>query len=194
MACNFHAAMRCRLTAPLPPLLVAFTVALSAAAPAVAQRSDRSQPMTIEADRQSTVDLAKRVVVFVGNVVITQGSLRITAERVEVRETPEGWRSAVALGEAGRAATFRQKRDGVDEVIEGRADRIDYDGRADTVRLAGNALLRRLRGGAPADEVTGALITYDNVNETFSVSAGDGGGRVRAILTPRESAPAGSRP
>jgi lipopolysaccharide export system protein LptA len=194
MACNFHAAMRCRLTAPLPALLVALTVALSTAAPAVAQRSDRSQPMTIEADRQSTVDLAKRIVVFVGNVVITQGSLRITAERVEVRESPEGWRSAVAFGEAGRPATFRQKRDGVDEVIEGRADRLDYDGRADTVRLAGNALLRRLRGAAPADEVTGALITYDNVNETFSVSAGEGGGRVRAILTPRESAPAGSRP
>ena len=190
MVCNFHAAMRRRLI----PVLSLLLAALTAAAPSAAQRGDRSQPMTIEADRQSTVDLARKVVVFVGNVVITQGSLRITAERVEVRETPEGWRSALAVGDAARAATFRQKRDGVDEVIEGRADRIEYDSRVDTVRLTGNALLRRLRGEAPADEVSGALITYDNVNETFSVTGGEGGGRVRAILTPREQAQPGSRP
>jgi len=185
--------MRRRPRPALPALPVALLIAASVAGPAAAQRSDRSQPMTIEAERQSTVDLAKKVVVFVGNVVITQGSLRITAERVEVRETPEGWRSALAVGEAGRPATFRQKRDGLDEVIDGRADRIEYDGRVDTVRLVGNALLRRLRGSVPADEVSGALITYDNVNETFSVGGGDGG-RVRAILTPREQAQPGSRP
>lgn len=194
MPCNFYAAMRRLRPVLLCAHLLALLIAVPAVGPAAAQRGDRNQPMTIEAERQSTVDLAKKVVVFVGNVVITQGSLRITAERVEVRETPEGWRSALALGDAGRPATFRHKRDGVDEVIEGRANRIEYDSRIDTVRLLGDALLRRLRGGAPADEVSGALITYDNIHETFSVSGNDGGGRVRAILTPRETAPAGSRP
>jgi lipopolysaccharide export system protein LptA len=187
MACNFRAAMH---RSPLRSLLVnAFVLASAALGGAVpvahAERGDRSQPLTIEADKSSTVDLARQVVVFQGNVVITQGTMRIEADRVEVRETPEGWRSALATGTAAQAARFRQKRDGVDETIEGQAQRIEYDGRADTVRLTGNAVMRRLRGTAPADEVTGQSITYDNVNELFSVSGGNSQGRVRAVLTPQ---------
>ena len=43
-----------------------------------------------------------------------------------------------------------------------------------------------------ADEITGNLITYDNIAEVFSVAGGaaatpaNPGGRVRAVLTPRE--------
>ncbi len=182
----------------MPRHLTLVVAAVAAAAvlggAAHAERADRSQPLNIEADKQSTVDLAKRVVVFVGNVVITQGSMRITADRVEVRETAEGFRSAVATGSSTQPATFRQKRDGVDEVIEGRAERIEYDSRVDTVRLSGAATLRRLRGATPADEVSGQLITYDNANEAFNVTGGDGGGRVRAVLTPRQDAAPASRP
>jgi lipopolysaccharide export system protein LptA len=166
-----------------PTIAAAVLAALLAPATgAWAQRADRSQPLTIEADKSSTVDLAKQVVVFTGNVVITQGSMRIQADRVEVRESPEGWRSALATG---TPAKFRQKRDGVDETIEGQAARIEYEGRIDTVRLSGGAVLRRLRGTTPTDEVSGELITYDNANELFSASAGGADGRVRAVLTPQ---------
>lgn len=174
-------------TAPVAVLLAA----LLGTPPASAEKVDRSLPLTIEADKSSTVDLAKQVVVFLGNVVITQGTMRIEADRVEVREMPEGWRSAVATGTPTQPATFRQKRDGVDETIDGRAQRIEYDGRADTVRLSGDAVMRRLRAGAPADEVSGALITYDNARELFSVAGSGSDSRVRAVLTPRpEPAPA----
>ena len=36
-------------------------------------------------------------------------------------------------------ASFRQKRDGVDETVEGVAERIEFDARTDTLRLVGNA-------------------------------------------------------
>lgn len=196
MDCNFRAEMR-SLPLALPVLLPAVAiVALLGADAARAERADRSQPLTIEADRSSTVDLARRVVVFNGNVVITQGTMRIEADRVEVSETTDGFRSATATGSAGKPATFRQKRDGVDETIEGRAERIDYDSRADTVRLTGSAMMRRLRGSTPADEVTGQLITYDNVAQLFSVngSAAGGSGRIRAVLTPPPRADAASAP
>lgn len=178
----------------LPPLRLfrvssVLLAALLAASAVWAQKADRSLPLTIEADKSSTVDLAKQVVVFLGNVVITQGTMRIEADRVEVRESPEGWRSAVATGTSAQPATFRQKRDGVDETIEGRAQRIEYDGRVETVRLSGNAMMRRLRGNTPADEVSGPLITYDSVNELFSVAGAGAEGRVRAVLTPRPEAP-----
>ncbi|MCV5857311.1 hypothetical protein OFN53_42485, partial [Escherichia coli] len=67
----------------------------------------------------------------------------------------------------GQSAYFRQKRDAVDEYIEGEGQRIEYDGRTDTVRLVGQAVVRRYRGTTLADEVKGQTITYDNLAETF---------------------------
>lgn len=184
MACKFCAAMPPR---SLTPLLLG---ALVASAPSWAERADRSKPLTIEADQPSSVDLIRQVVVFNGNVVVAQGTMAIRAERVEVRERPDGHRSASALGSAGKPATFRQKRDGVDEFIEGRADRIEYDSRGDVVRFVGTAQVRRLRGSTPADEISGELITYDNGSETFSVQGAAAGasapaGRVRVVITPK---------
>jgi lipopolysaccharide export system protein LptA len=201
MACKFCAAMRLRL-APLvmPPLIAALALA-----PAWAEKADRGKPLTIEADQPGTLDLIKQVVVFNGNVVVAQGTMAIRAERVEVRERPDGHRSATALGMAGKPASFRQKREGVDEFIEGQAERIEYDSRGDVVRFAGGAQVRRLRSGTPADEITGNLITYDNGNETFSVqgapapaggASAPGSGRVRVVITPKPdaAAPAASAP
>lgn len=195
MVCKFHAVMPYRLA----HTLLAALLLTAAAAPTQAEKADRSKPLTIEADQPSSLDLINQVVVFNGNVVMAQGTMTIRADRVEVRERADGHRSAVALGSPGRPATFRQKRDGLDETIEGQAQRVEYDSRGDVVRFAGNAQVRRLRGGQPADEISGSLITYDNGNETFSVAgaapdaAGNGAsgaGRVRVVITPRPDAAA----
>jgi lipopolysaccharide export system protein LptA len=188
------------MTAPISPRLsprgsvaIAALLALWLAGPAQAEKADRAKPLNVAADRQGTVDLLKQVVVFSGNVIITKGTIVIKADRVEVRETPDGYRTAVAIGGTTRPATFRQKRDGVDEYIDGQAERLEYDDKADTIRFVNNAIVRRLRGAAIGDEITGSLITYDNTTEVFSVSGGStanaspgGSGRVRAVLTPRE--------
>jgi len=168
-----------------------------ALAPVQAERADRGKPLTIEADQPGTVDLLKQVLVFNGNVVVAQGTMTIRAGSVEVRERPDGHRSATALGSAAKPAVFRQKRDGVDETIEGSAERIEYDSRGDVVRFSGTAQVRRLRGTTPADEISGSVITYDNGNETFSVAGAQtvpgaasapGNGRVRVVITPRPDA------
>lgn len=168
-------------------------LACALAPQASAEKADRGKPLNVEADQPSRLDMLNQVVVFNGNVVVTKGTMTMRADRIEVRETPDGHHLATAIGSAARPATFRQKRDGVDEYIEGQADRLEYDGRADTVRFVGNAQVRRLRGAAVADEVSGALITYDNTAEVFSVAGGaaspaNPGGRVRAVLVPREAA------
>jgi len=187
--------------------LVLSLAALLVAPLAQAEKADRNKPMVIEANQPGTLDIARQVVVFAGSVVIAQGTLSIRAERVEVRERPDGYRSATALGTPGKPASFRQKRDAVDEFVEGSAERIEFDSRGDVVRFVGAAQVRRLRGAATADEITGSVITYDNGNETFSVQGGapaaagasaPSTGRVRVVLTPRPdaaSAPAsGAKP
>ena len=157
----------------------AFAVSLAAACvvlPAHAERSDRLKPLNVEADQSGRVDLQNQVVVFTGNVVVSKGTMVIRASRIEVRQLPNGYDTATAFGAPGKPATFRQKRDGVDEFIDGEAD----------------AAVRRLRGATVADEITGNLVTYDATTEVFSVSGGatttaaNPGGRVRAVLTPRE--------
>jgi lipopolysaccharide export system protein LptA len=177
-------------------------LALALTVPAWADKSDRSKPLTMESDKPCTVDLAKQISVCSGNVVIAQGTLQIRAERIELRETPDGYRSATAIGSAGKPASYRQRRDGTQsEQVEGLADRIEYDGKADAIRFVGNASVRRLRAGVVADEIQGSQIVWDNTSELFSVQGGNasaaGGGRVRAVLAPRDgtpSAPAASAP
>jgi lipopolysaccharide export system protein LptA len=170
-----------------------------ASTPALAEKADRNQSMVVEADKPGTVDLQRQIVVFNGNVSITQGTMVIRAERVELREMPDGYRAATAIGGAGKQASYRQKRDNVNEYVEGVADRIEFDGRADTLRFVGNGAVRRLRAGTVADEITGERILWDNTAEVFRVEGGavsqtNPGGRVRAVLSPRAETPPAPAP
>ena len=171
----------------IPPLLAALALGLS---PAWAEKADRSKPMTLESDQPCTVNLLKQTSVCSGNVVISQGTLQIRADRLELRETPQGYQMALALGSATKPASYRQKRDGADEFVEGQAQRIDYDSKAGTLRFEGAAVVRRLRGAMQADEIQGAVILWDSTAESFNVQGGaktetNPGGRVRAVITPR---------
>lgn len=180
----------------LRSLLVAALLGALVAAPAHAERADRNQPLNFAADALRYDD-ARQTNVLTGNVVITKGTMTLRAGQVEVKQTPDGHQVAVALAAKGRAAFFRQKREGLDEYIEGEAQRIEYDSRADTLRMKGDAVLRRYRGNTLADEVAGQAITFDNGADLFSVAGGAAGsqdGRVRGVLGPRSTAPAASAP
>jgi lipopolysaccharide export system protein LptA len=161
--------------------------------PASAEKADREKPMNIEADALRYDDL-KQTSVFTGNVVVTKGTIVIRGARVEVRQDPEGYQYGVVTAAPGKRAFYRQKREGVDEFIEGESQVIDYDGKADRVKFIKEAELRRFRGAVLSDEMVGSLITYDNSTDVFTVDGGPGspapGGRVRAVLAPRPSASA----
>lgn len=164
---------------------------------APAEKADRGKPMVVEASGRtpSTIDAQNNVVVFTGSVVISQGTLTLRAERVELREAADGQRVAVATGTAQGPATYRQKGDSGNEWVEGRADRIDYDTRSDTLRFTGAAHLRRLRDGEVVDEMSGAAVSWDNKVRLFSLSGGGStpanpAGRVRAVFSPRPDSPA----
>jgi lipopolysaccharide export system protein LptA len=135
-------------------------------------------------------------------VVVTKGTIIIRGAKMVVKQDPEGYQFGTVTADPGKQAYFRQKRDGVDEYIEGEAETIQYDGKADRVKFIGRAEMRRLRGSAVNDETSGSVITYDNANDQFTVEGGasaggtpsNPGGRVRATLAPRgpASAPAGA--
>lgn len=166
---------------------------------AQAEKADRSKPMNIEADALRHDDL-KQTSVFTGRVVMTKGSIVLRGARLEVRQDADGYQAGVVTADAGRRAFFRQRRDGApgapEEFIEGEGEVIEYDGRSDTVRFVRNAELRRLRGAVVNDAITGAVIVYNNQTDVFTVdgqkTTGDNpasGGRVRAVLSPKEVVP-----
>ena len=178
----------------------ACAVCVATGGTAWAEKADRNKPMNIEADALRYDDL-NQVSIFTGNVQLNKGSIQIRGQQVEVRQDPAGYQFGRVTGSADKRAFFRQKREGLDEYIEGEGETLEYDGKADTVKFTKKAQLRRYRGTALADEISGGTIVYENLTDMFSVDgsaskgvAGAPSGRVRAMLTPKPDVGAPAAP
>jgi lipopolysaccharide export system protein LptA len=163
-----------------------FCVALCAsllATPSHAEKADRDKPLNVEAD-SVTLDDIKKVSVYAGNVILSQGTLMLRADRVQVTQNAAGLDKVSA---AGSPVTFRQKLDDSEEFIEGFADRIEYNNVSSQLELIGQARLRR-----GADELRGAQISYNANTEFYKVTgqpnAQTPSGRVRAVIRPKPRA------
>lgn len=150
------------------------------ASPAHAEKADRDKPVNLEADTV-TLDDVRKISVYQGNVILTQGTLMLRADQVQVTQNASGLDKISA---AGRPASFRQKVDGRDEFIEGFSSRIEYDGVNSQLELIGQAQLRR-----GSDELRGAQISYNANTEFYKVvgqpDAKTPAGRVRAVIRPK---------
>ena len=166
---------------------VLLVLATLLAATAHAERADRDKDIQVLADRL-VADEAKKQAVYEGNVVVTQGTLRIAANRIVVREDGEGYRSFIANGSP---VTFRQKRDRTEDWIEGSALRAEFDDRTDLLRLFGDAKLKSSQG-----DLAGDFISYDRGKELFQVTGAapgavaEPGARVKATIVPQKKTPA----
>jgi lipopolysaccharide export system protein LptA len=171
--------------------IVLAAAALACGLHAQAERADREKEIVIGADRL-TADEANRTSTFDGNVVVTQGTMRMTASRVTVREDADRYKFYVA---SGAPVTFRQKRDNVDEWIEGFADRAEFDDRNDVLKL-----FSRARVKSSQNEITGDFISYDMRRELAEVTGAPPGKspnpeqRVKVIILPPKKAPAKDEP
>ena len=189
-----------------PPLLFALAMLALAVAGqhAQAEKADRDKPMQVEADRMQH-DEGKRLTQLSGNVHAVKGTLVMRAARMEVQQDDKGQQIARFWADAGQRVFFRQKREGLDEFVEGEATQAEYDSRLDVMTLSGNAEMRVLREGRLADQMQGQRIVYNNSTEVLNVdgkvqdnSAVQGRQRVRAVLAPKATAatpaPAASAP
>ena len=153
--------------------LLAAAIAI-AVSPAWAERADREKEIVVQANG-STANEAQRNIVFDGDVVITQGTMRMTANKVTVHEDPQHHKFYVAYG---NPVTFRQKRDNVDEYVEGYAQRAEFDDLNDMLKLYDKARVKSAQ-----NELTGNFISYDMTKELAQVAG----------APPGQKAPEGSR-
>jgi lipopolysaccharide export system protein LptA len=158
--------------------------------PSHAERADHDKPVHLDSD-QANVDDATQISTFEGKVLLTQGTMTIHGDKLVVVQDKQGFSHGTATGQL---ASFRQKREGLDEYVEGYGDRIEYDAQNETVDFYGHARIIKKQ-----DEVRGDHISYSSKTEIFQVhmapnppADAPNKGRVSAILQPKpkEKAPA----
>ena len=155
-------------------------------AQAQAEKADKNRPVNLEAD-SVTLDDINKTSLYLGNVILIQGTLTLRADQVQAKQNEQGLQHVTAVG---RPVAFRQKVDGREEYLEGFADRIEFDNVKSQLELIGNAKLRRGQ-----DELRGAQISYNANTEFYRVigkpNAQSPAGRVRAVIRPTPT-PAGA--
>jgi lipopolysaccharide export system protein LptA len=172
--------------------IVAFALAASVAH---AETADKGKPISFTSDG-GEVNYEKKTGVLTGNVVITQGTLTIRADKINFRQNADNSLSATAFG---NPISFRQKRDDAEGYYEGWAQRAEYDGTKEELELFDNAILKR-----GTDEIRSNYITYNSKTELFKAEGrpattpipGEAGrnDRVRGTFQPKDTAAPGKAP
>ena len=165
-----------------------------------AEQADRNKPMHVEADKMQHEE-SRQLTLLTGKVQAVKGTLVMRAARMEVQQNAQGQQIAHFWAEPGQRVFFRQKREGLDEFIEGESVSAVYDSQQDLMTLTDRAEVRILRAGRLADQMSGQRIVYNNTTEVLNVDGQAQGvtgrsTRVRAVLAPKAeaSAPAAAGP
>ena len=148
--------------AAMPPALLAALLAVLPALPAAARESDLTQPIDVRADR-SEYDERAATQTLIGNVEISQGTMRITAERVAIRL--EGSKLARIEG-SGSPIRFEQENE-AGETVRGEAREIRYDATDGTLVLSGAATLAQ-----PGQRLASERIVFDARTQKVSAEGG----------------------
>lgn len=144
---------------------------------------NKDQPVTIEAN-SAQLDDKNGTSIYSGNVIIVQGSLRISADKVTAYQEKNAIGKIVADGSPAR---YDQAGATKDDHVTALANTIDYIANDDKIILKGNAKLEQ-----KGNTVEGQLITYDikrkigNAGSNKSTSKTENG-RVKMIFQPKSS-------
>jgi lipopolysaccharide export system protein LptA len=163
----------------------------SACGVAHALSTDKDQPIEIEADT-AQLDKGKQVTIYTGNVVVVQGSIRMTGDKLTVYYDNNQQLKDAYLN--GQPAYFKQRPDGKNEDFEGWALKMEYHAQENLLHLIDQAKLKQ------GDQtMTGARISYDTENSILTARGTSAvrqnteagkttppGGRVKIIIPPKK--------
>ena len=145
------------------------------ALPELARQSDYQQPISVDSKRQ-LAELDQNKVSFLDEVIITQGTIRISADRVEVLR--KGNRGAEEMIAYGSPATFYQVLDN-GKPVEAHASQLSYKVKEKLVVLSGKANLKQ-----EDSQVSGDVIRYDIQKQQMAAESTGKGSRVKTIFLP----------
>jgi lipopolysaccharide export system protein LptA len=159
--------------------LVVFSSAMAFAIP-----SDRTQPISLVADR-ATYNEKTGVTTYSGNVIIEQGTMKLQANSIIANLNNQKEISTITA--TGGPARFQQKVDVNKGLAKGQAQKILYNAQTGIITLSGNALLEQ--GGA---SIRGNTLKYSmnkgDIEATGTPNnTGSSSGRVQIVIPPSSS-------
>ncbi len=139
--------------------------------------NDREQQILIEAN-QAIIDNIKGIATYEGNVIVTQGSIRIDADKIILNYTPA--QAIEKIIATGNLAIFTQHLDN-DEDIKAKAMKMEYNAIEDTLLLTDKAELRKQIDSKDIYTSNAPRILYDT-KKGFTKADG---GRIKISIEPQ---------
>lgn len=139
--------------------------------------TDRDQPINIESDRANLRE-KEGISVFEGNVLMTQGSMKLRGHTMTVYIKDETIDKVIL---EGNPATFVQRPEKGDAELHAESSRMEYHADDSRIILLGSARVWREDG----KEFRSERIIYNFSNNTVNAGDSDTGDRVRITLQPR---------
>jgi lipopolysaccharide export system protein LptA len=154
-------------------------VMLAYASSLQALEGDEQQPLYIEADA-AELDDKQSISLYIGNVEVEQGSMRIYADEVLVHHKPDRQpRKIIAVGQPAR---YRQQMDDDPDEVKGRALRMEYEADRDELTLIDDAELTQ-----GEDRFASDRIVYNRITERVTAgTSAQGRERVKIRIEPQE--------
>ncbi|HHB93335.1 MAG TPA: lipopolysaccharide transport periplasmic protein LptA [Thioploca sp.] len=145
--------------------------------------NDRNQPILIEAN-QAEIDNIKGITTYEGDVVVTQGSIKINADKITlIYSAGQAIEKIIAVG---NLASFSQHLDSSED-IKAKAKKMEYNAVKNTLHLTNKAELRKQKDGKDIYTSNAPRIMYDT---KMGVAAADGGnkkgGRITMSIEPQQ--------
>ena len=167
-------------------ILLLFFLTISLSNSALALSTDRQQPINVEADTAS-IDNLKGIAIYEGNVIVTQGSIRLTAEKVTLNYSKK--QEIEKLIAEGKIARFKQRLDNGED-ITAQAKLMEYNALQSMLYLKRAAKLQKSRDGNNSYTSTAPYITYDTKAGLIKANQGGRGssrknGRIKMTLKPQ---------
>ncbi|AIX50091.1 MULTISPECIES: lipopolysaccharide ABC transporter substrate-binding protein LptA [Pantoea] len=146
--------------------------------PALAVTGDSEKPVNIDSVNQA-LDLQGNVATFTGNVIVTQGTIKITADKVVVTR-PGGDSNKTIVDAYGNPATFYQMQDN-GKPVKGHAAKLHYELANDFVELTGNAFIEQQDSNIKGDRIT--YLVKEQKMQAYSQGQSK---RVTTVLVPSQ--------
>jgi lipopolysaccharide export system protein LptA len=143
--------------------------------------SDKEQPINVQSDRASQTILENGAKTeYFGDVLITQGSLKIKGEHVIIHSQDHKVSKIVALG---KPAYFEQQPEQDKPLVKAKANKLKYQVVSDIIVLTEQASIEQ-----DGSIVSGNAIEYNiNQERVMASSSKDDSTRVIMVLTPEKA-------
>ena len=163
---------------PFSSLLLSISIGLLAGLPAISHAGKEDFSKTIEiASQQSFLDRIASRSVYRGNVLITQGTLELKAEEMQI-DASNGEDKEIFVATGSPAQYSQQQENG--SMVYARANKIEYHRETRTLTLEGNAEVEQ-----NSSSVKGNSIKFNmELEQIIAQGENQGDGRVITILQP----------